>query len=1234
MEEFTVNDAYPPLLLGDDILPVVNRTNLSSDDGGFYVTLDVSDRASGDQIHLYWDGERVATKTVGWWWNSMDFGVPPQVLERHPGTIAVYYVVQPVGTDTTEGASRSPTLTLDAKFTRPGGDDPSPTETPYVNEGLARIEGTDALAKGKDLVLSIPAWKNMEAGAQTTVHWGGEDIELDPATIMVGQPVEAVVPWSIIDRAPKGMVAVTYSIRDRVGNDSGKAPPVELAVVFADLLPMPSFEAVNAYGQLDTRLALARAATTDETMQTPLIVEYPDVRTGDEITLTLQGMTATGLAVVPYQASQFAGPGAELDDDEDGAARLGANANGTDADASPMKRYSFDVPIVWLSLLVGGSILAGYVVKRGDIDLESATRARAVVGDALLLPAPELPQAAGGVFDLALVKDTIIRATLAVDPAWPRHLTAFLRVRSDPEEARFERSLAVGLTDDDDLLVWSLERDVFAEFPEGDIVLSVNFKDDDGNTVYSAERRVRLRRTTIELAWPGLFVPQASAGGELSSDLLKGGAARVVVPTNGLFQDGDEVTVLWQDAKAGSAIFKRGGAEVLTYDVPNADVVRCAGKSVLVTYIVTRNGVVVGPQPTVVLTLRIAAATIAQLPAPSATGSAEGALDIEQAKNGVVLTIPAGADLRDSDTIVFEIKAADGTWHGPGASQGGNTRTVSVSGAELIPSLGGSFEARYLVTRDGLTKTSDSLVLSMKAYLKNDPRLPKPYIREAQAKPGGEGNPFVDMKKPLPKALAVVVPPWPFMRPGQQVTVTVRGFFGKRVSPTALELAKRREVLQGHLDNGMSLELPREWLLSQPKVADTDIQIEVSIERPLAGAGFRYMTLPVAVVNLVNLDELDKGGALSPGEITDSKPRLSDVPSIYLVEATPGGALAGQVAPDVLLLDAVPQGATIVLTPWNGMKAGDQWNVSPYGQKYGGGAWQPGMMFFEVKPADVGSEMRRTLPRTDLLELLGSGKRAPFTIFGSLAGGDKRIEKPFVLIRGAGAGGSGGGMGSTGSTGSTGGTGGAGGTGGTGGSGSGGGGTGGPGSGNGSDGGDNDWPRGKVLDLVKNRRTGIMDFGGLENSVLRNASAGPEYERGRVMDSASASNVPGYPTFRYPMHPGIVLYFDVLLVPGSAYVFSVVEFEKLKAPYGPGERPLLRLHVSGARAPVSFKTYPVANSYTRFSTQFVSRTREARVGLEMDVTARRASELRLALAYITIGEAGANSGPVIYTNRK
>ncbi|MET0504713.1 MAG: hypothetical protein ABWZ85_05250, partial [Luteibacter sp.] len=622
MDDRVGNDKYPAPRLGEGIRPVINRASLD-EDGGLYLTVGTSTLSWGDRVELLLDGETVSEGYVGPITYVLDFPVAPRLLQRHPGmdqpgmAIDASYVVHKYGATADAAEPTSFPLTLDAKTTLPGAG------------ALAPIEGTEALAKGQDLVLSVPPWTNMEPGAALTVSWGQKIYAVDPASVVVGQPVVVTIPWADIDAAPQGIVTVTYEIEDRVGNRSGKAPPVEVTAVFADLLPMPTFQfAVNAKGQVDGDLATKLAAASDDPDSTPVVVEYPGVRSGDQIVLRLLGTPASGMEGLSFELMQFAGP--------DPADDVGSAPT---ADTTPAARYVFMVPIAWLSYLSGGRVFSSYTVTRAGVELPSATRERPVVGALLATPAPDIVQAPG---DDALLDLDILTGDLQVEveifPFWDKvRMSATLRVRSGDPSKAFERTLSLLETDEEDgFLTWTLSSDELTDWPEGDVVLSVVLRDAAGvEGTPSRSRRKLLRARRPAATWPPLVVDVVD-GDQLVVDEGADAPVPVRLFPNALFLPGDQVTLNWQGTAVGP-LGVDAAAGGLTFDVPRALVDSRAGTPGSVSYLVSRGGDPVVPGPTNSLSLRIPSRTIGDLPPPVVTGELKGELDVDVAKDGVLV---------------------------------------------------------------------------------------------------------------------------------------------------------------------------------------------------------------------------------------------------------------------------------------------------------------------------------------------------------------------------------------------------------------------------------------------------------------------------------------------------------------------------------------------------------------------------------------------------------------------
>lgn len=878
MDDYTLDATYLPPMLGIDVRAVINRAHLSTDNGGCYLTVSAAGLQWGDYVHLFWDGEFVSKGYVSAWTRNIDFPIAPVFLAAHPGMdqpgrpLEAFYVVQTYGAPSLDGMRRSPSLVFDAKTTLPGGGK------------LVPIEGTDGLTRRKDLVLTVPPWANMEKDARVTVYWRQKAISIDPAAVKPGQPLSVSVPWSLIDKAPQGVVAVSYEIEDRVGNRSGRAPAIDLAVDFADLLPMPMFQsAVNATGQVDTDLATRAAIGTAEPDTTAIVVEYPDPQYDDEIVLRVQGTMAGGIEIVPYELALF---------------------------AATSTRHVFDLPIAWLTYLAGGRIFCSYTVLRDGVELKSAARERSVVGTLQLTSPPEVDQAPGegALLDLNVVGEQI---TISVEtyPIWQAdQMTVILRVGTNDPAKGLERSAPMLMTDDDGFLVWTFSPEDFAGFPDGDLALTVILQDAEGRQgPASRQRRVVLRTRKPPLAWPSPTV-DGVADGQLALDGLPGETIAVRLGTHTLFQAGDQVTLTVQGKTLTSNVESPTGS--LMFLVPRAFVESLAGSSITLTYVVKRGNTVVGPDPVTPVVVQISPLSIGALPPPVVDGMASGTLDVEAAKGGTTLRWPAGADVRDGDKVVFSVKASSGEWREVPSSQGAPI-AGRVDADDIIPSLGNTLSARYVVTRNGKAKVSEPLVLILKAYEKEDGRLPRPLIKEAQQKPGGKGNPYIDIKTVTSDVLTIVVPPWPFMRAGQFVTVAVSSADKSGGGGLVSFTLERLPVLASDLINGVCATIPVSWIRGNlPKVADTDLVLRAIIERPLATDNARFMALPSAVVNVVNLDEVD---------VTPPVPAVENaLPTITVVngrwiDVVYGMSVTGMTNP-----------VMVQVGPWKTMAAGDK----------------------------------------------------------------------------------------------------------------------------------------------------------------------------------------------------------------------------------------------------------------------------------------------------------------------
>ncbi|MDO7927071.1 hypothetical protein Q6A51_09800 [Pseudomonas sp. KFB-139] len=192
-----------------------------------------NDMDEGDLIELFWDGCYVASKILTAFDIDQNIAlrVPESFLQN--GKARTYYKMMKVG-----GAPvTSPTRKIWVKLDAPGGQLLDPIEE--ENQGLAPLSlppsvvrrGLSSRHMNSGLPITIEPYLNMAPHDEITLRWGDLRMDLPPLTLEdIGEPIDLVVPATLIREAGCEKLEATYCVIDRVGNNSLWAPPREIKI--------------------------------------------------------------------------------------------------------------------------------------------------------------------------------------------------------------------------------------------------------------------------------------------------------------------------------------------------------------------------------------------------------------------------------------------------------------------------------------------------------------------------------------------------------------------------------------------------------------------------------------------------------------------------------------------------------------------------------------------------------------------------------------------------------------------------------------------------------------------------------------------------------------------------------------------------------------------------------------------------------------------------------------------
>lgn len=192
------------------------------------------DMDCGDLIELFWDKCYVASKVmtpedVG---VSVSLRVPESFMAN--GTARIHYRVMQVG----QGPALSAATRVQVKLDCPGGQpsavcgDENQQLAPVTIPDTIRRQGVNPNQIKRGVPLTIEPYLNMAEDDAITLRWGDVRMDLAPITAAdVGLPIQVWVPPAVIVEAGEDLrLDVTYCILDRVGNNSGWAPPRTLKI--------------------------------------------------------------------------------------------------------------------------------------------------------------------------------------------------------------------------------------------------------------------------------------------------------------------------------------------------------------------------------------------------------------------------------------------------------------------------------------------------------------------------------------------------------------------------------------------------------------------------------------------------------------------------------------------------------------------------------------------------------------------------------------------------------------------------------------------------------------------------------------------------------------------------------------------------------------------------------------------------------------------------------------------
>lgn len=330
---------------------------------------------TGQALELYLNDVLVADGVVLDKSQSTLLYIPSRVLPRGDTQNSVHYHCWIGFNGSNEQVSFSESLRV--KTNTPGNPPGDPTD-PGVNPYLAAPNGVPPSIPDPGAItgvaVGIPVYDNMTEGDEITVFWGGAGVSQTVTASQVGGIVYIQVPQAIIAARPGNGIAVRYGIYDAVGNYSLYSQSALTHVAPVATLPAPLIVAAPS-GTLD----MDRLAGSD----VEIMVLKGALDPASDITLHFTGQP-DGWAYLDYVL---------------GPIKMGS---------APF--HTFTVPNVLGRSLVSSEAIVFYEAVTGSTTERSLNAQAQVIGRAFDLPAPQVPEAPGGLLD----PDKITGATFDV----------------------------------------------------------------------------------------------------------------------------------------------------------------------------------------------------------------------------------------------------------------------------------------------------------------------------------------------------------------------------------------------------------------------------------------------------------------------------------------------------------------------------------------------------------------------------------------------------------------------------------------------------------------------------------------------------------------------------------------------------------------------------------------------------------------------------------------------------
>jgi hypothetical protein len=553
----------------------------------------------GDLFVLYWQAENAASVTANP--DHMQIGVvtfsvlPADILRFVDGDHSLYYTVTSVIGGSTE---QSPLTMVKVKRLIPGGYDPD-AGSEYINENLKSPLGIPNLIDDsvQSVTVTIPDYENREDDDTVQVDWSGHRITTPDAA----SPLGFTVTRAILEATP-GRVICRYDVRDVVNNWSKWSLSTETeSEVGENFLMAPRvLDAVNGIidlavlGDADVRVQVAPYNLAALGAEPRMVLD-------DHVELTWTGYTAQGFQLDDIKSDKtvkFDDIGWPLD---------------------------FIIPNATVKLIPQGRAVLSYSVT----PLTGASRGSRrlsvqVIGQVQLLPAPLVLEQSGGILDPAALPAT--GATVRVEASQLIVKDDALLLKWDgmtQAGTPFPYSIALPVTED--TVGKSIDTHVSLAFItpliEGSVTVSYALTKPDGAVVSSFLLPLQISGQAQQLLKPTI---DYAVGDQLDPADVPPSGSTVRVNYSPMIQN-DRVDMSWTGTVSFSVNFTvpdGWGSDEIAFPVAKAYVSGNAGETVLVSYTVTQNGVVLPSSP--VQRLEVKAAGVEVRPAILQVSGANG----------------------------------------------------------------------------------------------------------------------------------------------------------------------------------------------------------------------------------------------------------------------------------------------------------------------------------------------------------------------------------------------------------------------------------------------------------------------------------------------------------------------------------------------------------------------------------------------------------------------------------